>query len=87
MDGLSIRVGEVRVDRTETDERFMTAADLAEIRTWARGLKSPGCLVLGQVLFTAAAGTISRHMDLGLPGLPAVHASCSTRSARHPTPS
>ena len=67
LDGLSIRVGEVRVDRTETDERFMTAADLAEIRSWARGLTSPGCLVLGQVLFTAAAGTISRHMDLGLP--------------------
>ena len=67
LDGLSIRVAEVRVDRTETDERFMTAADLAEIQTWAHGLKSPGCLVLGQVLFTAAAGTISRHMDLGLP--------------------
>jgi hypothetical protein len=67
MDGLSIRVGEVRVDRTETDERFMTAADLAEIRAWAINLKSPGCLVLGQVLFTAPAGTISRHMDLGLP--------------------
>ena len=67
LDGLSIRVGEVRVDRTETDERFMTAGDLAEIRAWALGLTSPGCLVLGQVLFTAAAGTISRHMDLGLP--------------------
>ena len=67
MDGLSIRVGEVRVDRTETDERFMTATDLDKIRTWASDLKSPGCLVLGQVLFTAPAGTISRHMDLGLP--------------------
>ena len=67
MEGLSIRIADVRVDRTETDERFMTAADLAAIRTWARGLKSPGCLVLGQVLFTAPAGTISRHMDLGLP--------------------
>ena len=67
MDGLSIRVGEVRVDRTDDGERFMTATDLAEIRTWASGLKSPGCLVLGQVLFAAPAGTISRHMDLGLP--------------------
>lgn len=67
IDGLSICIGDVRVERTETDERFMSAADLAEIRTWALGLKSPGCLVLGQVLFTAPAGTISRHMDLGLP--------------------
>ena len=73
MDGLSIRVGEVRIDRTETDERFMTAEDLAEIRTWARGLTSPGCLVLGQVLFTAPAGTISRHMDLGLPDFRQYH--------------
>src|SRR4029450_5170412 len=30
-------------------------------------LTGPGCLVLGQVLFTAPAGTISKHMDLGLP--------------------
>jgi hypothetical protein len=67
IDGLSIRVGEVRVDRTETDERFMAAADLAEIRSWAINLKGPGCLVLGQALFTGPAGTISRHMDLGLP--------------------
>jgi hypothetical protein len=67
MEGLSIRIADVRVDRTETDERFMSAADLAEIRAWARGLKSPGCLALGQVLFTAPAGKISRHMDLGLP--------------------
>ena len=73
MDGLSIRVGEVRIDRTETDERFMTAEDLAEIRTWAAGLTSPGCLVLGQVLFTAPAGTISRHMDLGLPDFQQYH--------------
>ena len=67
MDGLSIRVAEVRVDRTDDGERFMTATDLAEIWTWASGLKSPGCLVLGQTLFAAPAGTISRHMDLGLP--------------------
>jgi hypothetical protein len=67
MVGLSIRVGEVRVDRSDTDERFMTDKDLDDIRTWASDLTSPGCLVLGQVLFTAKAGTISRHMDLGLP--------------------
>ena len=50
------------------DERFMTAADMAEIRTWAHGLTSLGCLVLGQVLFTAAGRDDQlRHMDLGLP--------------------
>jgi hypothetical protein len=67
MTGLSIRVAEVRVNRTESDERFMNAADLEQIRTWVRGLQSPGCLVLGQVLFSPKAGTISKHMDLGLP--------------------
>jgi hypothetical protein len=67
MEGLSICVGDVRVDRTETDERFMSPEDMAEIRRWALGLKSPGCLVLGQVLFSAPAGGISKHMDLGLP--------------------
>jgi hypothetical protein len=67
MTGLSIRVGEVRINRTESDERFMSAADLEQIRIWVRDLDSPGCLVLGQVLFSAKAGTISKHMDLGLP--------------------
>ena len=67
MDGLSICVGDVRVDRTESDERFMSVADIAEIRRWALGLKSPGCLVLGQVLFSEPAGGFSKHMDLGLP--------------------
>ena len=81
MEGLSIRVGEVRVDRTDTDERFMTATDLDKIRTWASDLKSPGCLVLGQVLFTAPAGTISRHMDLGLPDFQQY-----SRAARRPAP-
>lgn len=67
MDGLSICVGDVRVDRTETDERFMSIADIAEIRRWATGLTSPGCLVLGQVLFAEPATGFSKHMDLGLP--------------------
>ena len=66
-DGLSLCIGDVRVDRSESDERFMSVADLAAIRNWALGLETPGCLVLGQVLFSAPAGSISRHMDLGLP--------------------
>jgi len=67
MDGLSVCVTDARTNRTETDERFMAADDLADIRTWVGSLRAPGCLVLGQTLFAARAGSISRHMDLGLP--------------------
>ena len=67
MDGLSIRVADVRTNRTDDDQRFMTVEELAEVRDWARTLRGPGCLVLGQVLFAARAGRISKHMDLGLP--------------------
>ena len=67
LDGLSIRVADVRTNRTETDERFMTVEELDEVAQWARTLRGPGCLVLGQVLFAARAGGFSKHMDLGLP--------------------
>jgi hypothetical protein len=67
---LSICVGDVRTNRTPTDgtnARFMTTDDLNGIARWAGKLTTPGCLVLGQVLFQGKAGKISKHMDLGLP--------------------
>ena len=67
MDGLSICVADVRVDRTERDEAFMSPADLQAVRDWATSLTSPGCLALGQLLFAAPASRIGRHMDMGLP--------------------
>jgi len=67
MDGLSICVADVRVDRTEGDEGFMSITDLDAVRTWASGLTSPGCLAIGQLLFAAPASRIGRHMDMGLP--------------------
>ena len=67
MDGLSICVADVRVDRTEGDEAFMSPADLQAVRDWATSLRSPGCLALGQLLFAAPASRIGRHMDMGLP--------------------
>ena len=67
LDDLSICVADARANRTPTSERFMDAEDLHDIARWARELKNPGCLVLGQLLFAKKAGTFSKHMDLGLP--------------------
>ena len=64
---LSICVADARANRTPTNERFMNVTDLDDIARWAGGLRNPGCLVLGQLLFARKAGTFSKHMDLGLP--------------------
>ena len=67
LNDLSICVADARANRTPTNEQFMDATDLDAIAQWARGLRNPGCLVLGQLLFARKAGTFSKHMDLGLP--------------------
>ena len=67
LEDLSICVADARANRTPTSKRFMDDADLDDIARWARGLRNPGCLVLGQLLFARKAGTFSKHMDLGLP--------------------
>lgn len=67
MDGMSICVADTRTNRSEDQAAFMSDPDLEAIATWARGLDSPGCLVLGQLLFTKPAGFFGRFSDWGLP--------------------
>jgi hypothetical protein len=63
---MSICIADTRVNRSDGTERFMSDPDLAEISAWARGLDAPGCLVIGQLLFTAKAGWKGRFSDWGL---------------------
>ena len=67
MTGLSILVADTRTDRTEDQTAFMSDDDLDVVSKWAESLTSPGCLVVGQLLFTGKAGWMGRFSDWGLP--------------------
>jgi hypothetical protein len=73
LDGLSILVADTRTDRDADPTpagRFMSDDDLQAVSRWAAALDSPGCLVLGQLLFTGNAGWKGRFTDYGLPDFP-----------------
>ncbi len=73
MDGLSILVADTRTDRDPDPNpgaRFMSADDLEAVSKWAGSLSRPGCLVLGQLLFSGKAGWKGRFTDYGLPDYP-----------------
>jgi hypothetical protein len=73
MDGLSVLVADTRTDRDADPKRgakFMSTDDLQAVSDWAGGLTTPGCLVLGQLLFTGTAGWKGRFTDYGLPDFP-----------------
>lgn len=67
MTGLSILVVDTRTDRTEDQTAFMSDGDLKIVSDWAEDLEAPGCLVVGQLLFTGSAGWKGRFTDWGLP--------------------
>ena len=70
MDGLSILVADTRTNRDadpKPDGRFMSDVDLEAVRDWAGSLRTPGCLVVGQLLFSGTAGWKGRFSDYGLP--------------------
>ena len=68
MDGLSILVADTRTDRdADPSGRFMSVDDLQRISDWAAALRTPGCLVVGQLLFSGKAGWKGRFSDYGLP--------------------
>ena len=63
---LSVFVADTRMDRTEGTDAFATDAQLSAIETWIHGLSGPGCLVVGQLVFSGRAGWKGRWMDYGL---------------------
>ena len=63
---LSVFVADTRLDRTEGTEAFATDAQLSAIESWIHGLQGPGCLVVGQLVFSGRAGWKGRWMDYGL---------------------
>ena len=67
MEGLSICLADTRTDRTQDQRAFMLDDDLERIGKWAKSLSAPGCLVVGQLLFTGSAGWKGRFTDWGLP--------------------
>jgi hypothetical protein len=67
MEGLSLCVTDTRANRTESQDAVFTDTDLDDLTRWADGLKTPGCLVAGQLLFSGQAGWMGRFSDWGLP--------------------
>jgi phosphodiesterase/alkaline phosphatase D-like protein len=67
VDRLSFFMADTRLGRTAETSAFSSEADLAAIEAWARGLDGPGCLVVGQLVFSGQAGLKGRWMDYGLP--------------------
>ena len=63
---LSVFVADTRLDRTTGTDAFATDAALTAIETWIRDLEGPGCLVVGQLMFSGRAGWKGRWMDWGL---------------------
>jgi hypothetical protein len=63
---LSVFVADTRLDRTEGTVAFATDAQLTAIECWLAGLDGPGCLVVGQLVFSGRAGWRGRWMDYGL---------------------
>jgi hypothetical protein len=67
VDRLSFFVADTRIARTDGKTAFADPAELTRIEAWARNLTGPGCLVLGQLLFSAESGFKGDLMDYGLP--------------------
>lgn len=67
VDRLSFFVADTRIARTAGTTAFADAAELTKIHEWVRGLRGPGCLVLGQLLFSGESGFKGDLMDYGLP--------------------
>ncbi len=63
---LSFLVADTRLDRTTERDAFATDAQLVAIENWLAGLDGPGCLVVGQLMFSSKAGLFGRWMDWGL---------------------
>ena len=63
---LSVFVADTRLDRTTGTDAFASDAQLSAIETWLHGLDGPGCLVVGQLVFSGRAGWKGRWMDWGL---------------------
>lgn len=63
---LSVFVADTRLGRTVGTDAFATDAQLTAIETWLAGLDGPGCLVVGQLVFSGRAGWKGRWMDWGL---------------------
>ncbi len=64
---LSFCIAETRFFRERARGNLMPPADLQAIGTWLRNLNGPGCLVLGQPLFSKQAGLMGNFKDWGLP--------------------
>ena len=67
VENLSFFVADTRIGRSESTTAFAGEEEIAAIETWIAGLTGPGCLVLGQLLFSGTSGLKGRFMDYGLP--------------------
>jgi hypothetical protein len=63
---LSVFVADTRLGRTTGTDGFSTEAQLVAIEGWLAGLEGPGCLVVGQLVFSGRAGWKGRWTDWGL---------------------
>jgi hypothetical protein len=63
---LSVYVADTRLDRTTERNAFATDAQLLAIENWLAALDGPGCLVVGQLMFSGKAGLFGRWKDWGL---------------------
>ncbi len=65
---LSFFIADTRVNRDAGRNQFMSAGDLAELKTWVQNLPGVGVLVIGQPLFSEPAGFFGgRFGDWNLP--------------------
>jgi hypothetical protein len=63
---LSVYVADTRIDRKAERHAFATDAQLEKIVQWLEDLDGPGCLVVGQLMFSGKAGIFGRWKDWGL---------------------
>ena len=66
VDRLSFLVVDTRKARTAGTAAFASEDDMKAIEQWAADLEGPGCLVVGQLVFSGQAGLKGRFMDYGL---------------------
>jgi hypothetical protein len=64
---LSFLIADTRTNRDAQQKNFMTPDDMSRVRQWVNGLTGPGVLVVGQPIFSKAAGFIGEFTDRSLP--------------------
>ena len=64
---LSIRMVDTRVARSDDRTTLIPDSEMDDLEAWIRGLRAPGILAIGQPVFAAPAGFLSKLADWNLP--------------------